>query len=521
MKKLLSILLSACMLFGLVGCSDGGAIGGDTSKENGVSSQKDMFNVVTTAVFTGFDPLRTNDAPSTDVNAQMYETLYSIAQDGSYKPLLAAEDPIYSDDGLVVTVKLKDGITFHDGTPFNAEAVKNTFDLIKDPEFGSARASLATSIESIDVVDDLTVQFNLVYPDGVFHAKMAHTNSAIVSPTAQKNQDLMVNPVGTGPYKFVSSVAGSNVVLTANENYWGEEVEIKDITITVIKEESTAIARLQTGEADFISSLSVEAVERLEAMNDLVVGSTETARITYMSLRPESFVNPLMGDINFRTAIAQSINKEGFIEFILNDDATINNSIVGPKVFGYTDKAADSYVKYDLEAAKKAVVDNGWQDEKISVLVANSETYGVLSEYVQANLKEAGFNNVVLETVDFATWLSESKLENRFDLTFAGWSNVTRDGTELFEPNFGSNSSLRNRVVGTDIDQIILDSKTSINTEDRLNKLEEANMLIGETVVALPLFSADHFFSYNPTSFSEVRVDPSGTPYYKDFSLAK
>ena len=160
---------------------------------------------------------------STYVNAQIYETLYRIHPvTGEYTCLLAAELPQFSEDGLTATIKLREGIKFHDGTDFNAEAVKYTFELIKDPEFGSARASIAGSIDSIECPDEYTVVFHLTYEDGVLTAKLAHTNSAIVSPTAQKNQDLMVNPCGTGPYKFVSSVSGSNVVLTRNDEYWGE-----------------------------------------------------------------------------------------------------------------------------------------------------------------------------------------------------------------------------------------------------------------------------------------------------------
>jgi len=141
------------------------------------------------------------------------------------------------------------------GTPFNAQAVKYTFSLIKDPKFGSARASLASSIVSMDVLDDYTIRFNLSYPDGVLLAKFAHTNSAIVSPTAQAKQDLMVKPVGTGPYKFVSSISGANVVLTRNDQYWGALPENQKCTMTVIQDESTAIARLETGEADLLPEL--------------------------------------------------------------------------------------------------------------------------------------------------------------------------------------------------------------------------------------------------------------------------
>ena len=117
------------------------------------------------------------------MNAQIYETLYRInSETGEYDPLLATDLPEYSEDGRTVTIKLREGVTFHDGTPFNSEAVKYTFELIQDPDFGSARASIANSIESMECPDDYTIVFHLLYEDGVFTAKLAHNNPRSCPP---------------------------------------------------------------------------------------------------------------------------------------------------------------------------------------------------------------------------------------------------------------------------------------------------------------------------------------------------
>ena len=191
-KKLLSLTaacaLSVSLLAGCSGTTTPATEPAASGSGDAAATDGKMFNVALTAAFTGFDPLRTNDSASTYVNAQIYETLYRIdPETDEYMPLLAAEMPEYSEDGLTVTVKLREGVTFHDGTPFNSEAVKYTFDLIKDPDFGSARASIAGSIDTMECPDDYTIVFHLLYEDGVFTAKLAHTNSAIVSPTAQQN----------------------------------------------------------------------------------------------------------------------------------------------------------------------------------------------------------------------------------------------------------------------------------------------------------------------------------------------
>ena len=523
-KKLLS-LASACALTVslMAGCS-GATTTAPAPGETGAAEGK-MFNVALTAPFTGFDPLRTNDSASTYVNAQVYETLYRInSETGAYEPLLAASLPEYSEDGSTVTVKLREGVTFHDGTPFNSEAVKYTFDLIKDPDFGSARASIANSIESMECPDETTIVFHLLYEDGVFTAKLAHTNSAIVSPTAQQNQDLMVAPCGTGPYKFVSSVSGSNVVLTRNDEYWGEAPAIKDVTMTIIADESTAVSRMETGEADFMPKISVEQISRVENNSSVTVATSEAAVIYYMMMRANSSVNPIMAEKDFRVALAKAIDKEGYVEYMMQGYAEVANSVIGPKVFGYEPSAEEHNIAYDPEGAK-AILDAhpGWADEEITFLVPTTPIYLQMGEYFQSNLTQAGFNNVNIENMDWSAWLTESKVDNRFDISLASWSNVTRDGTELMEPNFHSvNGLCRVRLDDADwaqVDAAIDASKTTADAAVRTENLLACNAVLQDGAYVQPVYNSTNLFCFS-NQYTNVTMDAGSAFYIKDFQLA-
>ncbi len=533
-KRLLCLMIVCVMCVGvLAGCGDGSTVPNSSGSENVSNEQNSstnpevgtMFEIALTAPFTGFDPLRTNDSASTYVNAQIYETLYRIDPvTGEYNPLLAADLPEFSEDGLTVTIKLREGVKFHDGTDFNSEAVKYTFDLIKDPDFGSARASIAGSIESIECPDENTVVFHLSYEDGVILAKLAHTNSAIVSPTAQQNQDLMIAPCGTGPYKFVSSVSGSNVVLTANEDYWGGAPTIKDVTMTIISEESTAIARMETGEADFMPNISVEQLSRVESMQGVVVETSDAAQIYYMILRPTSYVNPVMAEPEFRKALAMAIDKEGYVEYMMEGYADVANSVLGPKIFGYSEDCEEANIAYDPEGAK-AILDAhpGWADEEILFLVPSTSGYQKMGEYFQANLIAAGFN-IKFESIDWSAWLTESKSENRFDITLAAWSNVTRDGTELMEPNFHSVTGAQ-RILLPAEDAALLDgyidaSKTTSVTEDRITNLQACNALLQENAYVQPIYNGINIYCYN-TNYTGITRDAGGTFYVVDFGYAE
>lgn len=478
------------------------------------------FDVVITANVAGLDPLRTNDRASTYINTQIYETLYTFDREGKIQPLLAEGFPEFSEDGKHVTIKLKPGVTFHDGTPFNAEAVKHTFELIKNPDFGSARASLAASMESLEVVDELTLKINLKYEDGVLLAKLAHTNSAIVSPTAQANQDLMIAPCGTGPYMFVSAVSGSSVNLTRYDAYWGGAPAIRDVTFTIILEESTALARMETKEADFMPAITVESLARVQGMQGVTQNSADSAQIYYMALRPNSFKNPLMANLDFRTAIIKALDKDSYVNYVMEGHGSVANSVIGPKVLGYTQAAEAACITYDLEGAKKLINDKGWANEEIHFLVPTSPIYTPMGEIFQANLKAAGFNNVKMEMIDWAAWLNESKLDDRFDITLAAWSNVTRDGTELLEPNWESKASTRTRINNAEFDQLVLDSKTTSDTEKRVLALEKANILLMENAFVAPLYNGENNYAYNSQAFSNVGLTTDGSFYIKEFTPA-
>ena len=527
-RKKFPTFMAACALSIslLAGCTGGTTVPSAESGTGGTSSGGDeMFNIILTAPFSGFDPLRTNDYASTYVTSQIYETLYRIdPETGEYLPLLATDLPEYSEDGLTATIKLREGVTFHDGTPFNSEAVKYTFELIQDPDFGSARASIANSIESMECPDDYTIVFHLLYEDGVFTAKLAHTNSAIVSPTAQQAQDLMVEPCGTGPYKFVSSVSGSNVVLTRNEDYWGELPAIKDVTMTIITDESTAVSRMETGEADFMPNISVEQLSRVENNDSLTFGTSEAAAIYYIGMRAESSVNPIMQEKDFRIALAKGIDKEGYVEYMMQGYAEVAHSVLGPQIFGYTPEGEEHEIAYDPEGAK-AILDAhpGWADEEILFLVPSTSAYAKIGEYMQSSLTQAGFNDIKIESIDYSAWTTESKEDGRFDITVSAWMNVTRDGTELMEPNFDSvEGHGRARLTPEDaalLDSYIEASKTTADTAARTEALLECNAILMDGAYVQPVYNASHLFCYNDT-YTGITMDVGGTFYICDFDYA-
>ena len=527
-KKLLVLLLAFILVFSLAACGGGTTAPveepeeseepseneGESEEPEGGEVRTDL-NMVVQAEPVGFNPLKTNDSASSRVNVQIYETLFVRSFDGqSYEPLLA-ESYLNPDDTTWV-IKLKEGITFHDGTPFNAEAVKYSFERIMDPEYGSARASLMASVESVNVLSEYEVEIKTTAPDGVMLAKLAHANGAIVSPTAEQNQDLMSQPVGTGPYKFVEFQSGSHVKLEANEDYWDGAPFIKNVQIDIVPEISTAISKLETGESDWFEGITAEHLSRVQNMSGIKLFSDLSGRVTYLGVRANSSKTGTTEIPEARQAISYALNKQGFVA-TQNGLAVPSDSLVGPKVFGYTDDSENYGTGYNMEMAQQIIEENNLADKPIHILASNSSFYPEIAEWVQASLLEAGFEEVEIEMMEWGAFLSETTQENRMDIFPLGWSNLTGDGSELFYPNWHSDNiggGNRSYYQNPEFEEYVEASQMTLDVEERLEALDMANKTIIEDNGVYPIMHSNNVYAY-AEDLENVEMDPGGNFYIK------
>ncbi|HYE69207.1 MAG TPA: ABC transporter substrate-binding protein, partial [Anaerovoracaceae bacterium] len=250
MKKTLVLALAAVMvLSSLTGC--GGNGGSDTESNESKANETLIF--AQGAEPRGLDPALVDDAESGKVIFNIYEGLLKYASDSTkVEPSLATSWEV-SEDGLSYTFHLQEGVKFHDGTDFNAEAVKFNIDrqipplVTEDMAYGSF---VYGSVKDVEVVDDYTVKINLTAPNTAFLANLAMVMAApVVSPKAlqDNNNNVMEAPVGTGPYKFVSWAKDENIVLVRNDEYWGTKAIATNVIFKFIKDNSARVVALNNG----------------------------------------------------------------------------------------------------------------------------------------------------------------------------------------------------------------------------------------------------------------------------------
>jgi len=214
------------------------------------------------------DPMLITDVPTATIAYQIFDFLVRYNHETKqYEPGLAISWEA-SEDAKTWTFKLRKGVKFHDGTPFNAEAVKFTIDRVLDPQSKSPLSQdFRDNVESVEVIDEYTVVFHLKNPLASFLDRIIRNQGAmIVSPTAVKKygDDFSNHPVGTGPFMFKEWIPGERVVLVKNPDYWGGAPMIDTLIFKPMPESAAQVAALQAGQVDVILSIPKESLEILE-----------------------------------------------------------------------------------------------------------------------------------------------------------------------------------------------------------------------------------------------------------------
>lgn len=355
------------------------------------------------------------------------EPLVTKDLEGNIQPKLATDWEV-SEDGRVWTFSLREDVTFHDGTPFNAEAVKKSFERLLNEEFNLDRRRFYTGITEIEVVDEHTVRFTTEEPWGPLLSFFTYIATAIVSPDLAVQKDF-THLVGTGPFKLESWTPGDETILVRNDDYWGEKPPLERVIFREVPEDSTRIAMLQTGEIDVDIEAAPQLLGQFENDDAFVVVSVPSER--GLSLDFNVGREPF-DDVRVRQAVLHAINVDDIISGVMFGQASPLSAFPGctPQVTGCYE--ITDYHDYDPDRARELLAEAGYPDGFEATLVYGSPRYPLHPQIltaIQAQLQEVGIELelVALEWGAYIEELGKPVDETSVDVTSWAWSSVIGD----------------------------------------------------------------------------------------------
>jgi ABC-type transport system substrate-binding protein len=374
-----------------------------TALAGGPSAANAAERVLTVAIDANPSSLDIQDAQTfltgLVLGIHVYDRLFEQSPTG-LKPQLA-ERWETSADGRTWTFHLRRGVKFHDGTPFNATAVKESIARVVNPELKLRQASKFAGITSVDVVNEHTVRLTTNRPLGALPGNLSHqAGGSIQSPTAAKAGKF---PVGTGPYRFVEYVPDERLVLAANKDYWGGAPSLDRLVFRIVPEARTRLAMLQSGEAQVIYNVAPTEIEGLRKDSNIQVSVPPSAgwRVFGFNTQRKPY-----SDVRVRQALNHAVDKAAIVKNIFKGVGHVADSPFGPGMFGYA--PVMSYA-YDPARAKKLLAEAGYPNGfKATMFVSPGEIAGgaEVAAAVQAYLQQVGVQ-VEIVSLEQAAWLAE------------------------------------------------------------------------------------------------------------------
>ncbi|WP_246000735.1 ABC transporter substrate-binding protein [Brevibacillus panacihumi] len=452
------------------------------------------------------DAIAATDSESFKVTVNVLETLLNFEPDNTnIRPGLAEKWEI-APDGLTYTFQLRQGIKFHDGTDFNADAVVFNFERWMDKNhplhgevsfsyyndmFGGFKGEEGHIIESVKAIDPHTVEFKLKKPLSPFLNNLAMPAFAIASPAALQKHGLgfKENPVGTGPFVFVEWKRNETITLKKNEQYWQPGVpKLEEAVFKVIPDNTARLTALVSGEIDLMDGLNPDDAESVKGNAELQLLDRPPMNVAYLAFNVEKkpFDNQKV-----RQAVAYAVDKQGIVDAFYGGSAEPAVNATPPSVWGYNDAIQDR--PYDLEKAKQLLAEAGYPNGFKTTLWAmpvprQYMTEGQkIAEALQQDFAKIGIDAQIV-TMEWATYLAKIR-QGEQDMYLLGWTGDNGDPDNFLNVLFNPNEN-RMRYKNKEVQDILVEAASTVDHQKRIDMYKKAQELLFEDAPMIPLAHA-------------------------------
>jgi peptide/nickel transport system substrate-binding protein len=451
------------------------------------------------------------DGNSLTVAYQILENLVFVEPGGTELIPGLATEWSSNEDATVWTLTLREGVIFHDGTPFNAEAVKFNIDRWNDPAFeygfrdegvqyeawgyvfGGFLGDETAVVAEANVTGEYTLELVLNQPMGFLPAALSSSYFGLHSPTAVQEAGADygtpgVGAVGTGPFQFVEWVDGSQVTLERFENYWGEPAGVERLVFRGIEDPTARLAELQAGSIDIAVSLSPDDVETIEGDSNLeIVNAEENLNIGYIGLHQ---ANSPLEDVRVRQAVAHAVDWNEVVSAFFGEGAQVASQFIPPGLIGYSEDL-EPYA-YDPEMAQQllseAGVEGGFETQFWYMPVSRPyfPSPEPIASAVASYLADVGIQ-AELMTEDWGTYLDDNNT-GKFPMYMLGWSADYADPDNFVYTFFGAQEGELN--FGWDnaeVRELLDQARQEPDEAARAELYGQISQIIHEQVPAIPV----------------------------------
>ena len=490
-KKIPSLLLSAALAVSLLaGC------GGNPSNNDGSASNagpaKDTLVFSIPSEPTTLDATTAGERITYLPVHAIHDTILAEGDNGEIVGNLVESWEI-SEDNLTYTMKIREGVKFHQGQTMTVEDVM--FSLQKSTENFAGRYSVITNIEK---VDDTHFKFTLAYPFSPVLNLLALTNASVVcKETYEANPEgYGRNPNGTGPFKFVSWMSGENIVLERNDEWWKGEVPLKTLTFRIISEEATELIALEAGDIDAYIQVSESNRSLIESNPDLTMYSVPGGQVYTLAFNNGTYSNGqksvFADNKTLRQAICCAINKADVTALAVNGSVDPLYTPYPTFVENFPEDF-DGDV-YDVEKAKELLAEAGYPNGfKFTMKTTTQSGYSKPAEAIQGQLMNIGVE-VDLVTMERGTYLQE--VYNNFDYDATIWA-VSCDYPNMddgvYRRFYSGNITPGNnymQINDPELDEAILTNRTSADPAERAACVKRVAEIIRDEAYCLPLYTS-------------------------------
>jgi len=457
---------------------------------------------------TNLDPRVGLDAQSERIDELLFDTLLTRGPDLNVRPGLAERWEI--PDARTYVFHLHRGVKFHDGRPLTSRDVKWTFDSLLQGKIRSTKAAVYRPVDSIDAPTDDTVIFHLKESFATLLWNLSEGAIGIV-PYGSLDE-ISRQPIGSGPFKFVSAEADKEVIVQGNPDYWGTKAQLDRVRFMVVPDATTRALELRKGSADAaINALSPDMILTLQRERDLRILRAPGTVLAYLSF---NLRDPVLRDQRVRQAIAYAIDRRPLIEYIWRDFAQPASSILPPQSWAY-DGNVPTY-PHDPERARALLDAAGYKPVNgvrfhLLMKTSTEESTRLLAAVFQQQLREVGIE-LDIRTFEFATFFADVQ-KGLFQFYSLRWIGGNED-PDIFEyvyhsrkfPPQGANRSFYQ---SPRIDALIDQARSEIDQNTRKELYAEIQQILAEELPSINLWYFDNVLVYN-RRVTNLTLSPAG-----------